>query len=143
MAKKQQKSGRKSRNPGGKQTGNSSKKSAPSTSRTHAVGKTGSATHKIQPLGSRILIRPFSKEELAPKTSFGIILPEKNDKEKSEQGIVLAVGPGSLVDGRLVPVSVKVGDTVAFSKYGYDDITVDGEEVYLIKEENVLAVINR
>ena len=97
----------------------------------------------IRPLGSRVLIRPFTKEELTPKTSFGIILPDSDKKEKAEQGKVLAVGPGSFVEGKFIAMSVKVGDVVAFSKYGYDDITVDGEELYVIKEENILAVIRK
>lgn len=95
----------------------------------------------ITPLGSRVLIRPFTNEELSKKNSFGIILPETGSKDKSEQGVVLAVGPGEYKDGKLVPVGVKVGDKVAFSKYGYEDITVDGEELYLLKEENLLAVL--
>src|ERR1700739_79038 len=94
----------------------------------------------IRPLGSRILIKPFLKEELqekySAKNTFGIILPEKDSEEKSETGKVMAVGPGSFVEGKFVPVSVKIGDIVAFSKYGYDEITVQGEELYLIKEEN-------
>jgi chaperonin GroES len=95
----------------------------------------------ITPLGSRVLIRPFTKEELTKKNSFGIILPDTGRKEKSEQGKVLAVGPGEYRDGKLVSVGVKVGDKVAFSKYGYEDINVDGEELYLIKEENILAIL--
>lgn len=95
---------------------------------------------KIMPLGSRVLIKPFTKEELSGKNSFGIILPDSG-KEKSEQGKVIAVGPGDFDDGERIPMSVKVGDIVAFSKYGYDDIKVDGEELYLIKEENILAIL--
>jgi chaperonin GroES len=98
-------------------------------------------TSKIQPLGSRVLIKPFTKDELLEKNTFGIILPDSNSKEKSEQGKVIAVGQGEMKDGVRVPISVSVGDTVAFSKYGYDDVVVDGEELYLIKEENILAVI--
>lgn len=96
---------------------------------------------KIVPLGSRVLIKPFTKEELTKKNSFGIILPDAGTKEKSEQGKVLAVGPGEYREGKLVPVGVKVGDKVAFSKYGYEDINIDGEELYLIKEENILAIL--
>ena len=96
---------------------------------------------KIIPLGSRILIKPFTKEELEKKSSFGIILPNSDPKEKSEQGIVLAVGPGEIHDGKRIPPLVKIGDKVAFSKYGYDDIMIDGEELFLIKEENVLAIL--
>lgn len=103
-------------------------------------GKT-SNNQKVIPLGSRVLIKPFTKEELEKKSDFGIILPDSGDKEKSEQGKVLAVGSGEYRDGKFVPVTVSVGDTVAFSKYGYDDIKVDGEELYLVKEENILAVL--
>ena len=96
---------------------------------------------KVILLGSRVLIRPFTKEELMTKNSFGIILPNSGSKEKSEQGIVLYVGPGDYRDGKLVPVSVKVGDKVAFSKYGYEELVLDNEELYLIKEENILAIL--
>jgi chaperonin GroES len=54
---------------------------------------------------------------------------------------VVAIGAGEWKDGKQKPVSVSVGDIVAFSKYGYDDVTVDGEEYYLIKEENILAIL--
>ncbi len=97
---------------------------------------------RITPLGSRVLVKPFTKAELETKNSFGIILPSKDDKEKAEQGKVIAVGPGDLHDGVRVPVSVRVGDTVAFSRYGYEEITVNGEEYYLIKEDSILAIIN-
>ncbi len=94
----------------------------------------------VQPLGSRVLIKPFTKEELTKKNSFGIILPDSG-KEKSEQGVVMAVGSGEYRDGVLVSVNLNIGDKVAFSKYGYEDINIDGEELYLIKEENVLAIL--
>jgi chaperonin GroES len=110
-------------------------------SKNKAKNNTSKSNYKIEPLGSRVLIRPFTKEELAPKNSFGIILPNKDSKEKSEQGVVLAVGPGEYREGKFVSVSVNVGDKVAFSKYGYDDINVNGEELYLIKEENILAIL--
>ena len=96
---------------------------------------------RIQPLGSRVLIKPFTKEELMSKNSFGLILPDAGSKEKSEQGVVLAVGPGEYHDGKLVSVTVNVGEKVVFSKYGYEDVNVDGDELYLIKEENILAVL--
>ncbi len=95
------------------------------------------------PLGSRVLIKPFTKEELEKKNSFGIILPDDDKKEKSEQGKVVAVGAGEWKDGKRVPVSVAVGDVVAFSKYGYDEVTILGEEYYLIKEENILAILKK
>jgi chaperonin GroES len=87
------------------------------------------------------LIKPFTKEDLEKKNDFGIILPDSDNKEKSEQGKVIAVGVGEWKDGKLLPVSVSVGDIVAFSKYGYDEVTVDEEEYFLVKEENILAII--
>ena len=75
------------------------------------------------------------------KNSFGLILPDAGSKEKSEQGVVLAVGPGEYHDGKFVSVMVNVGEKVVFSKYGHEDVNVDGDELYLIKEENILAVL--
>ncbi len=94
----------------------------------------------IQPLGDRVVIKPASKEEAA-KSPSGIIIPETAAKEKPEHGTVIAVGPGRREDGKIVPVSVKVGDTVLFSKYGYDEVKVDGEEYYILSESNILAII--
>ena len=75
-------------------------------------------------------------------TSFGIIIPETVDKEKPEQGTVIAVGPGKRgEDGRINPVNVSVGDKVMFSKYGYDELKVGGVEYYIVSESNILAVI--
>lgn len=97
---------------------------------------------KIMPLGDRVLVKPFSEDELKRgKGKHGIILPDAITKEKSAQGKVLAVGPGKYDDGKLVPMQVKIGNIVVFSKYGYDEIEHDGEELYLIREENILAVI--
>lgn len=95
----------------------------------------------ITPLGDRVLVRPFSPEEAGTKTASGIIIPETIDKEKPEQGEVIAVGLGKYVDGVLMKPQVEVGDTVVFSKYGYDDIKVDGEEYYILKEDSLLAII--
>jgi chaperonin GroES len=100
---------------------------------------------EIRPCGDRVLVRPFTEEALreaqGKKSSFDIILPESMTKEKSAQGKVLAIGEGKWVDGRLVPIQVKVGDTIIFSKYGYDEVEQNGEEFYLIKEDNILAII--
>ena len=100
-----------------------------------------SKNSKISPLGDRVLVWPFSAGEGEKKNSFGIIIPDTVSKEKPEQGVVLAVGEGKYDDGVLVPMRVKVGDKVVFSKYGYDEIKQDNEELYIIKEENILAVI--
>lgn len=93
--------------------------------------------NKIIPVGERVLIRPFTERDLKKgdgkkKVLTDFVLPDSVAKEKSAQGKVLAVGEGK---------KVRVGDTVVFSKYNYDEIEIDGEELYLIKEENILAVI--
>lgn len=94
----------------------------------------------IMPLGDRVLVRPETDE--VQKTASGIYIPDTAKKEKPERGEVLAVGPGKRGDdNELIPVGVKVGDTVVFSKYGYDEVTIDDEEYYLISESNILGVI--
>ena len=95
----------------------------------------------VKPLGDRVLVRPFTAEDLATKNKFGIIIPDTAAKEKPEQGEVVAVGEGRMENGKLIPVKVKIGDVVIFSKYGFDDVTVDGSEFYILKEENILAII--
>lgn len=94
----------------------------------------------IQPLHDRVVVEPIdvTKEQTSPS---GIIIPETVEKEKPEQGIVMAVGPGKFDDGAREPMDVKVGDRVLFSKYGHDTVTVDGTEYYILSESNVLAVI--
>ncbi|MBI5816987.1 MAG: co-chaperone GroES [Candidatus Yonathbacteria bacterium] len=97
--------------------------------------------HKIIPLGDKVLIRPMSGEE-GKKTKSGIIIPETIDKEKPEQGKVIAVGQGRTNDeGKVLPMKVKVGDTVLFSKYGPDEVKIDGEEYFILSEGSILAVI--
>lgn len=99
---------------------------------------------KITPLGDRVLVRPMTVEEVEGRGNhhFGIIIPESVSKEKSAQGVVLAVGSGRHIDGILVPISVKPGDLVIFSKYSYDEVEEDGEELFLLREDNLLAVIS-
>lgn len=93
----------------------------------------------MTPAGDRILVKPTPPETV---TSFGIIIPD-TAKEKPEQGVVVAVGPGRRNErGELNPVGVSVGDKVLFSKYGYDEVKVDGVEYYLLREESILAVFN-
>jgi chaperonin GroES len=94
----------------------------------------------IRPLADRILLKPISADEMKT-TSSGIIIPDTVSKEKPEQGIVVAVGDGKWDDGVKIPLSVKVGDKVVFSRYGYDEVKLDGVEYYILKEENILAVI--
>ncbi len=96
----------------------------------------------IIPLGDRVLVRPMSIEETNKRETFGIIIPDTVSKEMPEQGEVLAVGPGKFEDGKRVPVSVKKGDRVVFSKYAYEEVKIGEEKYYILKEENILAVIN-
>ena len=92
------------------------------------------------PYGDRVLVKPMVPEEV---TSFGLIIPE-TAKEKPEQGVVIAVGPGRKGDtGDLIPVAVQVGDRVMFNKYGYDEVKIGGTEYYLIAENNILMVLNK
>ncbi len=94
----------------------------------------------IQPLGDRVVVLPSSKKEEKVSAS-GIIIPDTVDKEKPAKGKVVAVGPGRYDDGDLIPMSLKVGQTVLFSKYGYDEVKIDGEDYYILSESQVLAVI--
>lgn len=92
----------------------------------------------LKPLDDRVVIRPVDAEET---TAGGIVLPDAA-KEKPQRGKVLAVGPGRLLEsGDRVAVSVIVGDEVLFSKYGGTDIEVDGQEVKILRESDILAKI--
>ena len=93
----------------------------------------------IKPLSDYILIEPIKEEE---KTKSGILLPETADKEKSEQGKVIAVGPGKRTSvDKMIPMELKVGQKVLFTKYGPSEIKVDGKEYLIAKQEDILAVI--
>lgn len=92
---------------------------------------------KIQPLRDQVLIEPM-KEEVKRG---GIILPDTVHKERPEQGKVIAVGEGKMVDGKLVKPSIKKGDIVLFTKYGPNTIKVDEKEYLIAKEEDVLAIV--
>ena len=93
----------------------------------------------IKPLSDYILIEPIKEEE---KTKSGILLPETADKERPEQGKVIAVGPGKLNDsGNLIPMDIKVGQKVLFTKYGPNEIKVEDKEYLIAKQEDILAII--
>ena len=94
----------------------------------------------IKPLGDRVLVEMSGAGE--EKTESGIILPETVNKEKADRGKIIAVGEGKRNDdGKLIPLTVKKGQTVIFSKYGPDEIEVDDKKYYLISESNILAII--
>ncbi len=93
----------------------------------------------IKPLSDHILIEPVKEEE---KTKGGIFLPDTASKDKSEEGKVIAVGPGKKTeDGKIMMMSVKVGDRVLFTKYGPNEIKVDGKEYLIASESDILAII--
>lgn len=92
---------------------------------------------KIRPLGDKILVEQLEAEE---KTSGGIILPS-SAKEKPQEGKVIAVGSGKIIAGKKVPLDVTKGDKVLFSKYGGDEIKFEGKELKILKEEDILAII--
>ncbi|MGL4553248.1 MAG: co-chaperone GroES [Gemmataceae bacterium] len=93
---------------------------------------------KVVPLNDKVLIKRLEAED---KTAGGIILPD-SAKEKPKQGKILAVGAGKrLDDGKLAPFQVKVGDTVLFTSYAGTEVKIDGDELMLMTEEDILAVV--
>jgi len=103
-----------------------------------ALGRVNQNNMNLKPLGDNIVVKGLSKEET---TKSGIILPETVDKEKPEQGEVLAVGPGKYQNGQLVPMEVKVGSKVLFKKYGPDEFEIEGEKVLVISQDDVVGVL--
>ena len=91
----------------------------------------------LQPLGDRLIVEVLDEEET---TFSGIVLPD-TAKEKPQRGKVLAVGPGKYEDGKLVPMSVKVGDKVLYGKYSGTEITLDNEQYLILRESDVLAIV--
>lgn len=91
----------------------------------------------IKPLGDRIVIKVLEKEE---RTKGGIVLPD-TAKEKPQKGEVLAVGSGEIIEGQKVPLEVKVGDKIIFSKYAGTEIKMEDEEYLILRQSDVLAII--
>ncbi|MFH1367146.1 MAG: co-chaperone GroES [Patescibacteria group bacterium] len=93
----------------------------------------------LKPLNDKVIVKGLTNEEV---TKAGIVLPDTAEKEKPEKGEVLAVGPGKLLEnGQRSQMSVKVGDKVLFKKYGPDEVKVDDEELLVVSEEDIIAVI--
>ncbi len=92
----------------------------------------------FKPLSNHLFLEPLEEEKA---TKSGIVLPETAEKEKPTRGKVLAVGPGKMEKGERVPMSVKVGDTVLFKKYGPDEVELDGKKYLVGDEDDILAVI--
>jgi len=95
---------------------------------------------KIRPLQDRLVVKRTQEEE---KTKGGIIIPD-SAKEKPLEGVVVAVGSGKAVkNGKVIPLDVKAGDKVLFGKYSGTEVKVDGEELVLLREDDVLAVFTK
>jgi chaperonin GroES len=92
----------------------------------------------LKPLGDRIVVKPQDEQE--SRTAGGLVIPD-TAKEKPQLGEVLAVGPGEFKDGERIPMDVKVGDTVFYSKYGGTEVKYGGEDLLILSSRDVLAVL--
>jgi chaperonin GroES len=96
------------------------------------------STTKLRPLGDRVVIEPTPREEM---TKSGIVLPD-TAKEKPQEGKVLAVGPGRILDdGKRESIDVKVGDKVLYAKYAGTEFKLDGDDVLIVSQKDILAVV--
>ena len=103
-----------------------------------ATATASKSATKITPLGDRLVIRPKAREEV---TKSGIVLPD-TAKEKPQEGEVIAAGPGLLDDkGKRAPMDVKVGDSVLYAKYAGTEFKLEGEELLILSEKDILAVM--
>lgn len=93
---------------------------------------------KIRPLGDRLVVEP---QELETQTAGGIFIPDTADKDKPMQGTVLAIGAGRYIDGKMLPLQVKVGDRVLFGKYAGTNIKFAEKEYLVMREEDVMGVV--
>ena len=93
----------------------------------------------MKPLHSNVIVKAITEDEV---TKSGIVLPDTMDKERPEKGEVVAVGEGKLLDdGKRAPMSIKIGDKIMFKKYSPDEVKVDGEDYLVIKEEDIIAIL--
>ena len=92
---------------------------------------------KIIPLGDKVVIKQMEAEE---KTKSGIVLPTQS-KEKPQEAEVIAVGPGGMVDGKEIKMQVKVGDKIIYSKYAGTEIKIDGETLIIVRQNEILAIV--
>ena len=98
---------------------------------------TASAT-KLRPLGDRVVVEPTPREEM---TKSGIVLPD-TAKEKPQEGKVIAVGPGAFDnDGKRVPIDVQTGDKVLYAKYAGTEFKVDGDDLLIVSQKDILAIV--
>ena len=101
------------------------------------MAQTATAT-KLRPLGDRVVVKPAAREET---TRSGIVLPDTST-ERPQRGAILAVGPGRVTDeGKQLPVEVKVGDAVLFAKYAGTEFKLEDDELLILKESDILAIV--
>ncbi|CAL9448933.1 co-chaperone GroES [Streptomyces sp. NPDC012403] len=100
---------------------------------------TASSKVAIKPLEDRIVVQPLDAEQT---TASGLVIPD-TAKEKPQEGVVLAIGPGRIEDGKRVELDVKVGDVVLYSKYGGTEVKYNGEEYLVLSARDVLAIVEK
>ncbi|MFH1175364.1 MAG: co-chaperone GroES [bacterium] len=94
---------------------------------------------KIKPLGDRIVVKPAPQEEVLKS---GIVIPDTASKERQDQGTVVATGPGKFLEnGKRSEMSVKEGDRILFSKYGPTEVKIGGEDLLILREEDILGIL--
>jgi chaperonin GroES len=96
------------------------------------------AAKKIRPLSDRVVVEP---RELETKTAGGIFIPDTADKDKPIEGTIIAIGNGKYVDGKLMPLQVKVGDNVLFGKYAGTNVKLENTEYLVMREEDIMGVL--
>ena len=96
------------------------------------------AEKRLRPLGDRVVIKPIAREDM---TKSGIVLPD-TAKEKPQEGIILAAGPGKIDDeGKREPMDVKVGDKVLYAKYAGTEFKVEGDDLLIVSQKDILAIV--
>jgi chaperonin GroES len=93
----------------------------------------------LQPLEDRVVVKPSEGEET---TASGLVIPD-TAKERPQEGEVVAVGPGRFEEGNRIPMDVKVGDSVIYSKYGGTEVKIKGEEYLILSARDLLAIVNK
>ena len=102
------------------------------------LAKATATTTKLRPLGDRVVIQPTAREEM---TKSGIVLPD-TAKEKPQEGTIIAVGPGRILDdGKREAIDVKAGDKVLYAKYAGTEFKVDGDELLIVSQKDILAIV--
>jgi chaperonin GroES len=100
---------------------------------------TATASKKLRPLGDRVVVKPMAREEM---TKSGIVLPD-TAKEKPQEGEILAAGPGRVLDdGKREPMDVKVGQKVLYGKYAGTEFKLDGEDLLIVSQKDILAIVD-